>query len=316
MLEWSCRQLLKTKKNNIKSAKIKFMSENHNAPESLDNKLKLGIALNAGFTIFEFSIGILSGSLALISDAGHNLTDSLSLLISFFANKIAKRQANFEHTYGYGRATILAALLNGLILFILAFYIFYEAYHRFQNPQPVEGSLVMVVAIVGITINLSIALLFRNNKNDLNIRSAYLNMLFDALASVGALIAGLLIVLTGMTIFDSFISILIGILLLRSSWHVVIEALHVLLEGVPEGIQVNKVKEAIGQILNIKGVDDLHVWALSSQNAALSCHIVIEDCDVEESTKIVKQVKEMLHHKFNIEHATIETELIGCPPDK
>ena len=289
-----------------------YMSGTHETHENLDNKLKLGLVLNTGFTIFEFVIGFFSGSLALISDAGHNLTDSLSILITFFANKIAKRQANVGHTYGYGRATILAALINGLILLSLALYIFYEAYQRMQNPQPVEGGVVMLVAFVGILINTSIALLFRNNKSDLNIRSAYTNMLFDALASVGALVAGLLIIVTKQVFFDSLISIVIGILLIRSSWSVVKAAMRILLEGVPEGIDIDKVKETILKTSSVKNVDDLHIWALSSQNAAMSCHIVIEDCDVKESTEIIKQIKETLYQRFNIHHATIEAELVEC----
>ncbi len=290
------------------------MSGRHEAPSNLDNKLKLGMFLNASFTLFEFIIGVLSGSLALISDAGHNLTDSLSLIITFIAQKIAKRSANIEHTYGYGRSTILAALLNGLILFLLAFYIFYEAYERLQNPQPVAGGLVVIVAVVGVVINFSVASLFRHDRDDLNIRSAYTNMLFDALASVGAVIAGILIIITKQPYFDSLISILIGILLLRSSWGVVRDATHVLLEGVPEGVNVSKVKETILNARHVKGADDLHVWAISSRHAALSCHIVIEDCDVEKSSRIVKEIKEKLKNKFSIEHATIETELVACDP--
>ena len=290
------------------------MSGTHEAPKNLDNKLKLGLLLNTGFTIFEFAIGIFSGSLALISDAGHNLTDSLSLLIAFFAQKIARREANADHSYGYGRATILAALLNGLILVLLAFYIFYEAFGRLTKPEPVEGGLVIIVAFVGIIINGSIALIFRKSQEDLNIKSAYVNMFYDMLASVGALIAVLLIILTRLTLFDSIISILIGILLLRSSWSVVRDAMHVLLEGVPEGLKPEEVKKAILTIPSVEAVDDLHVWAISSQYAALSCHVVIEDCDLEKSTKIVKQIKEELHQKFNIEHATIEIELVECLP--
>ena len=292
------------------------MSGNHEAPKNLDNKLKLGLFLNTGFTIVEFIAGILSGSLALTSDAGHNLTDSLNIIISFFGNKISKREANDEHSYGYGRASILTALLNGVILVLLAGYIFYEAFQRITKPEPVEGGVVMIVAFIGILINGSIALLFRKDANDLNIRGAYVNMFFDMLASVGALIAGLLIVVTGKTIFDPIISILIGILLVKSSIEVVRDAMHVLLEGVPEGIDVKKVKSVILEIPKIKNVDDLHIWAISSHLSALSCHVVIEDCDMEESTRIVKQVKENLKHKFHIEHATIETELTECPPEK
>ena len=292
------------------------MSEIHTA-KNLDNKIKLGLVLNFGFTLFEFGVGIFSGSLALISDAGHNLTDSLSLVIAFFGNKVAKREANEEHTYGYGRATIITALINALLLLGLSIFIFYEAYKRILNPEPVEGFLVAIVALIGMTMNVGVAFLFRNEKQDLNIRSAYINMLFDALASGGALLAGILIVVTKLTIFDSLISIIIGLLLIRSGWSLVKKALHVLLEGVPEGINMEKVKKAIiNHNAMIKAVDDLHIWAISSQYAALSCHVVIEDCDLEKSTRLVKQIKEELHQKFNIEHATIETELVDCPPEK
>lgn len=291
------------------------MSQDHSFNTGIDNKLKVGLFLNTGFTIFEFAVGIFSGSLALLSDAGHNLTDSLSLLIVFFAQKIAKKEANVDHSYGYGRATILAAFINGLILVLLALYIFYEAWGRIMQPEHVAGSLVAGVAFVGIVVNTSIALLFRKEQDSMHIKSAYINMFFDALASVGALLAGVLIILTKQTIFDSLISILIGILLLRSSWEVVRDAMHVLLEGVPSGINTKKVKEVILGNSLVKHVDDLHIWAISSQYAALSCHVVIEDCDLEKSTQLVKEIKQELQKKCNIEHATIETELKECPPD-
>lgn len=289
------------------------MSGNHETPQNLDNKLKLGLVLNTGFTVFEFIIGFLSGSLALVSDAAHNLTDSMSLLVSFFATKIAKREANIDKTYGYGRATVLAALINALILLGLAVYIFIEAFKRFQEPQPVEGGLVMIVAFVGILINGSIAYLFFKNRGDLNIRSAFLNMAMDALASVGALIAGLIIVLTGKTFIDPIVSVIIGLMLLYSGWSVVKDALHVLLEGTPEGADVTKIKQAICSVPGVTGLDDLHVWALSTTSSALSCHLIIKDCTLKESLTVKENVKQMLSEKFHIEHATIETELIVGP---
>jgi cobalt-zinc-cadmium efflux system protein len=291
------------------------MSETNKAA-NLERKVKLGIALNTGFTIFEFVIGISSGSLALVSDAGHNLTDALSLVITYFAQKISKREANREHSYGYGRATILAALLNGIVLVLLAVYIFYEAFSRFLHPEPVVGNLVTIVAFVGILVNGSVAYLFSHNKDDLNIQSAYTNMFFDTLASVGALLAGFLIILTKQSIFDALISVFIGTLLLRSSWEIIGKATRVLLEGVPEGTDINKIKETIVNNPHIKQVDDLHIWAISSHFAALSCHVVIEGCDLEESIKIVKEIKEELHKKQHIQHATIETELTECLPNE
>jgi cobalt-zinc-cadmium efflux system protein len=156
-------------------------------------------------------------------------------------------------------------------------------------------------------------LLFRSEKKDLNIRSAYINMLFDALASVGALIAGVLILITGMSIFDSIISVVIGIFLIRGSWSVVKDAVHVLLEGVPEGLDMEKVRKAILDTPNVKNADDLHAWAISSHDSALSCHITIEKCTLEESIKVVKDIKDKLREVFHIDHATIETELVDCP---
>jgi len=291
-------------------------AHSHKVPENLDSKLKLGLLLNTGFTVFEFALGFLSGSLALISDAAHNLTDSMSLAISYTANKIADRDGNVEKTYGYGRATILAALINTLILFGLAFYIFYEAYQRILYPEPVVGKLVAMVALVGIIINGSVAALFYKSRGDLNMKSAFLSMFFDMLASVGALIAGLIIMFTDLTIVDPLMSILIGLMLIMSAWGVGKEAIHILLDGVPEGIDVQKVKEAILNVSGVHALDDLHVWALSTRKAALSCHLVIQDCRLEEGVGLVSVVKKMLHDNFRIDHVTIETQLRKGPHDK
>lgn len=291
------------------------MSGSRSAPPNLDNKLKVGFLLNTSFTIFEFFIGFLSGSLALISDAAHNLTDSLSLLVSFLATKVAKKGANTDKTYGYGRATVLAALVNSLILLGLAVYIFTEAYERFQDPQPVQGGLVVIVALVGIAINGSIAYLFFKSRGDLNIRSAFLNMAMDALASVGALLAGLIIVLTGKTFADPFISVIIGCMLLYSGWSIIKSAVHLLFDGVPEGTDIPAIQKAILDTPGVKGMDDLHVWALSTTSAALSCHLVIKDSSLSDSIALKEKVKQMLSIKFHIKHATIETELTEGPHD-
>lgn len=283
---------------------------------NLDNKLKLGFLINTTFTIFEFIIGILSGSLALISDSGHNLTDSLSIIISLFANKISRRLANPEHSYGYGRATILAALFNTFILVDLALYIFYEAYNRILSPHPVTGTTIILVSIIGIFANGAIAWILSKEKKDLNIRSVFANIFSDVIALTATLIAGILLYITKQPIIDSLIAIMIGLMLLYAALKVTRDAIHILLEGIPERIDIKKVKELIEKTHKVKGVDDMHIWAISSHYAALSCHIVIEDCDVEESTRIIKEIKDKLKQEFHIEHATIETELTECPPDK
>lgn len=290
------------------------MSGNHDQTDNLDAKFKLGFVLNSGFMIFEFIIGFSIGSLALISDAAHNLTDSTTLVISFLANRIGKRKADDKRTYGYGRATIMAALLNSSVLVAIAGYIFFEAYQRFRHPSPVGGRYVMLVAGVGILVNTGVALLFRSNRDDLNVRSAYLNMAFDAVASVGALLAGLLIILTGQTWIDPLVGVLIGLMLLYGARSVLSSALRVLLEGVPEGIIIGEVKQAITDFKDVTGVDDLHIWAISSNQAALSCHLVVDTKDLTASLKIVSGVKKLLRNKFHIDHATIEIQLESCLP--
>lgn len=292
-----------------------FMSGNHETPTNLDNKLKLGLVLNTSFTVFEFIVGIFSGSLALISDAAHNLTDSLSIIIAFFANKLAGRQATIDKTYGYGRATVLAALLNTFILFALAIYIFYEAYKRILNPEPLEGGIIMIVAFIGILVNGSVAAMFYKNKDDLNMKGTFLNMFYDMLASAGAVAAGGVILLTNWTLIDPLISVLIALMQLKSGWEVVRSALHVLLDGVPEGVDIQKVKKAVLSTPGVSGMDDLHVWALSTTEAALSAHIVIKKCSLEESITLSQKIKNSLHEKFNITHATLETELTEGPHD-
>lgn len=288
----------------------------HNHPLSVDNKLKIGITLNLLFTAVKFVVGILAGSLALISDAAHSLTDTLSLVISLFGSRYSNKKADEDHSYGHGRATILAALLNSVLLIGATVYIFIEAVARLMHPEPVAGGIVAITAFIGILVSGYIASLMNDDKSDLNIKSAFLHMLYDALSSVGVLIAGIIILLTGKTIVDPVISILIGLLLLYSTWEVIQDALHILLEGIPKGIDPDKVKEIIKQTNKIKAVDDLHIWAISSYYAALSCHIVIENCDLNESTRIVQHIKDKLKQKFQIEHATIEPELVECPPDK
>lgn len=287
----------------------------HEHKTSKTSKFIIGFVLNTGFTIFEFIIGIMVGSLALISDASHNLTDSLSIVIAFGGERISKRQANDSKSYGFGRVSIITALINGLLLFGVAAYIFYEAYLRILNPEPVKGGLVAIVALVGIFINGAVALLFYKDKDDLNVRSTYLNMAFDTLSSVGALIAGLIILFTGNSLADPIIGILIGCMLVYSAYGVVRDALHILLEGTPKDIDTKEVQKLIEEFDHVKAVDDLHIWSISSGYLALSCHIVIDEANASVSIKQVKKIKEALLKKYKIQHATIETELEHCDPE-
>ncbi len=287
----------------------------HEHKTTKTSKFIIGFVLNTGFTIFEFIIGIMAGSLALISDASHNLTDSLSIVIAFGGERISKRQANDSKSYGFGRVSIITALINGLLLFGVAAYIFYEAYLRILNPEPVKGGLVAIVALVGIFINGAVALLFYKDKDDLNVRSTYLNMAFDTLSSIGALIAGLIILFTGNSLADPIIGILIGCMLVYSAYGVVRDALHILLEGTPKDIDTKEVQKLIEEFDHVKAVDDLHIWSISSGYLALSCHILIDEANASVSIKQVKKIKEALLKKYKIQHATIETELEHCDPE-
>lgn len=287
------------------------MSHTH-SDEPQDNTFTLGLVLNSGFTALEFVAGALTGSLALIADATHNLTDSLTLLISLIAKKIGARSATDSKTYGYGRATIIAALLNAGILVAVALYIGIEAILRFSNPREIDGVWVVAVASVGIVINGFIAWRLSKQKHDLNARSAYTNMLYDTLSSVGAVVAGLVIIFTGWNWLDAVVGIVIAVMLLSATIKIVKEALGVLLEGVPEGISVAKLTASINAVTLVEAVDDLHVWSIRSGYNALSCHIVIDETKLQESRQIIEAVKEMLKTQHDIQHATIEVELEDC----
>lgn len=272
----------------------------------------LGLALNSSFTIIEFIAGFMTGSLALIADATHNLTDSLTLVVSYIAQRVSKKTPTKAKTYGYGRVTIIAALINAGILIAVAAFIGYEAIKRFSEPHEVEGWVVAGVAFVGICINGFIAWRFSKHKNNLNARSAYTNMLYDTLSSVGALVAGLVMVVTGWSGLDAVVGLAIAGMLLFATFKIIAEAIHVLLEGVPPGIDLIAIEGQLRKVRQVKEVDDLHVWAISSEYTALSCHLIIEENELKDSRHIVEEAKQMLKEQFDINHSTIEIELKDC----
>ena len=287
------------------------MSHDHNHGTS-DGGIKFGLVLNSLYTIVEFGFGILTGSLALIADASHNLTDTFTLTVSFIANRISRRKANDSKTFGYGRATILAALLNATLMLAVAGFIVFEAIQRLSHPQAIEGGIVAIVASVGILVNGSIAYILSKNRKDLNMRSAFIDMAFDALSSLGAVIAGIIILLTGITWIDSLIGFVIAALLVFNTLKILREAVQILLEGTPKDLDITAVTRAIAETDNILSVDDMHVWAIRSGYNALSCHIVIDEAELKNSRVIVENTKRRLLKDFNIHHATIEVELKDC----
>lgn len=274
-----------------------------------DRGIKFGLVLNTTFTVIEFTFGILTGSLALIADASHNLTDTLTLTVSFIANKLARRKANDSKTFGYGRATILAALINASLMLGVAGFIVFEAIQRLGQPHSIEGGIVAAVAFVGILVNGSIAYILSKNKNDLNMRSAFIDMAFDALSSLGAVVAGLVILLTGVTWIDSAVGLVIAGLLVYNTIKILLEAVQILLEGTPKDLDIQAISNTITSQDKVLSVDDLHVWTIRSGYNALSCHIAIAKTELPNSHEIVEDVKAKLEQEHGIKHATVEVEL-------
>ncbi len=277
---------------------------------------KIAFGLTIGFVLLEFIAGFWANSLALISDAGHNLSDALALAFSLGAIILARRAPNFNKTYGYHRAGILAATLNAVTLVLIAIYIFYEAAQRLANPPEVQGWTVIIVAAVALIINLSVAgLLHGWSKEDLNTRSAYIHVIGDAAASVGVIIAGIIEVVTGWKLADPLISILIGGLILWSSWGIIKEATNVLLEGVPAGLDMVSLLRSLMSQPSVTDVHDLHVWTIGSGFRALSCHIKVDEdkgYSLHQANQTVQSINLMLEEDFNIHHATVQIECDNC----
>lgn len=285
-------------------------------PKNTDGSIKFGLVLNSLYTIVEFSFGLFTGSLALIADATHNLTDTFTLSVSFMANRVARREANKSKTFGYGRATILAALLNSSVMIAIASFITFEAVQRLRHPIEIEGGIVAAVASVGIVVNGSIAYVLSKNRKDLNMRSAYVDMLFDALSSLGAVIAGLIMLLTDLQYIDSIVGLVIAGLLLFNAIKILREAVQILLEGTPKDLDPTRLTNAITAVDKVLSVDDMHLWAIRSGYNALSCHIAIDEKDLKISREIVETVKAKLRKDHDIQHATIEVELEDCTKHK
>ncbi|NQU17072.1 MAG: cation transporter [Candidatus Saganbacteria bacterium] len=258
--------------------------------------------------------GIVSGSLALLSDAGHMFTDSGALALALFALWFSRRPATAEKTYGFYRLEILSALLNGSFLVLIAGYIFYQAIQRIITPTPVEGGLMLVVAGIGLVANLASAfILSRGGKENLNIQGALWHVISDALSSVGVIIGAIIIYFTGFYLVDPIIGFVIAIVILRGAWKLVSEAVDILLEATPKDIKLEKVIEAIKkQISGVRDVHDIHIWTISSGLRALSAHVLVDDILVSDCSNVSKRIKEILRQDFHIEHATIEFECEQC----
>jgi cobalt-zinc-cadmium efflux system protein len=278
--------------------------------------LKISLAVTLAYIGLLVAAGIRAHSLALLSEAGHNLSDFLALLLSLVAVYFQSRPASSTKTYGYHRAGVLAALVNATSLVAVSFFIFYEAFHRLQHPEHVQASVMMWVAAAGVVMNGAIALLLyrssRSSGGDVNIRSALLHEVGDTLSTAAVIAGGWAILATGNYWIDSVLSVGIGVLILWSGFGIVRETLNILLEGTPRGMKVEKIESVIRSIEGVNEVHDLHVWSIGSETHALSCHIAIADIPPSVSERILRDVKERLLHDFRIDHTTIQFEHVVC----
>jgi cobalt-zinc-cadmium efflux system protein len=274
--------------------------------------LKISLGVTLAYIVLLVVAGIRAHSLALLSEAGHNLSDFLALLLSLVAVYLQSRPASSTKTYGYHRAGVLAALVNAVSLVAVSFFIFYEAFHRLQHPEHVHASVMMWVAGAGVVMNGAIALLLYRSGGDVNVRSALLHEVGDTLSTAAVIAGGWTILVTGDFWIDSALSFGIGALILWSGFGIVRETLNILLEGTPRGVKLELVESAIRSIDGVNDVHDLHVWCIGSETRALSCHISIADIPPSASERILRDVKDHLHDRFRIDHTTIQFEHVEC----
>jgi cobalt-zinc-cadmium efflux system protein len=277
-------------------------------PAAPDARLIVSLALNLLITILQIIGGILANSLGLLSDAAHNLSDVVALGLSLWAVRLGRRPATPRRTFAYKRAEILVAMFNSAVLIAVSVYIIVEAIRRIVSPEPVEGLLVVAFAAAGLVINGVAALLLRSHGNDLNMRSAFLHLLGDAVTSLGVMLSGLIVYLSGWNYADAIVSILVSLWIGREAVIIVRKTVNVLMEGTPEGVEFADVDEAILAVPGVKGVHDLHIWSISSSDLALSSHVVVEDAALSELGSVMSDLKTMLAREFGVGHVTIELE--------
>jgi cobalt-zinc-cadmium efflux system protein len=275
--------------------------------------LRFSLVATAAYVGVTFVFGLRAHSLALLSEAGHNVSDFLALLLSFAAVYFQTRPADDSRTFGYQRAGVLAAFVNAASLVVIAIWIGLEAFHRLYAPVAVQPRLMMYVAAAGVVMNGVIAALLWGVARDVNMRSAFLHMAGDTLSTAAVIAGGAGILLTGRNWIDPVLSIIIAALILWSSWGIVRETLNILLEGTPRGIGLSQIRKEMESVPGVQNVHDLHCWSLGSQSRALACHVTIADIPPSESAEILERVNHILKDHFNICHTTIQFEHENCP---
>jgi cobalt-zinc-cadmium efflux system protein len=279
-------------------------------------QLERRFVLALGISLLVFSVELVggwwTGSLALLSDSGHVFLDVFALALSYVALRVAALPADDRHTFGWHRLEVFAALANGIALLAITVAIFYEAWGRLHNPTPIHSTEMLVIAVIGLVANLATARMLHEHHDDLNARSAFLHVAGDALASVGVIVGGGIMLWTGWYVVDSLISAFIGVIILGGSWRVLRGAVHILFEGTPEGIAVRAVAQAMGSTAGVLDVHDLHLWSICSGYPALSAHVLVADASCVATTPQMAALKQILAEQFGIRHTTIQFEMTNC----
>ena len=281
-------------------------NHSHSNDINLGNAFKIGISINIVFIIVEASYGFFSNSMALVADAGHNLSDVLALVFSWIAVILSQRKPTLKFTYGFRRSTILIALLNTILLLAAVAFIVWETIQRLGKPLEINSNSVITVAAIGIAVNGFTAWLFmKGKKHDLNIRSAFVHFIADALVSLGVVVAGIIMAFTGIVWVDSLVSFAIIAVILYSSYHLLIDSVNLALDAVPENVNIQAVRDYLKSLPEVSDIHDLHIWALSTTDAALTVHLAT---NTQTDVTFITNVQHQLHQQFDIEHATIQVE--------
>ena len=295
------------------------MSHSHHhshSTETSGTRLFITILLNFTITIVEIIGGIISGSLSLISDAMHNFSDGIAIIISYIAIRLNKKPKDYHFTFGYKRAEILAAVFNASILIGISLYLFFEAYNRFVSPEQIEGGTMIIVASIGLVANVVGTLLLKAGaKDNMNIRSAYLHLFSDAVSSIGVIIGGVFIYYYNIIWIDPLITVLISLYIIKESWEIVKEAIHILMMGAPEEISIKNIEEVLNDISGVDSIHHVHFWQVNEKDIHFEAHVKVNDMLVSKTEILIAEIEKVLLQKFNIGHVTLQFECDRCEVD-
>jgi len=289
------------------------LSEHHHSTLETATKLKYGIIITAVILVLEITGGILSNSLALLSDAGHVFADGIALTLSWYGVRQAARPSSGRMTFGYHRVGVIIAIVNAVSILAIAGIILYEAYQRFYQQPEINSVMMLVIAVIGLAANIFVASwLHKDQAESLNVKSAFWHAVGDALASVGVIAGAIIIMFTKLYWVDAAVSVLISVIIIFAAWGIFKEGMRILLEAVPGDISIKEVQKAMESIPAVKDVHDLHVWSISSNLHSMSCHVLVDDCSISQAENVRQQIEDMLRDKFGIGHTTVQTECTQC----